>query len=427
MSLPLRIVRILGDRPFAEVGEPVLTVADEGRGLLAVAGAYEYGRTAPVGVYRTGDLACRAVLRARYRVHAIAFHPTAPLLAVGSGAYDGGYVFEGELLLLDLETGTTTPLFEHRYGRQVLGLTWVDEQELRVLMAPPDDGEDRAAWVEGYEAVVRRPDWRAVPPRSLTPRDLVGPRVPTPRPDGREDARRTVSALSTAWDPRRNVRAVEELPDGTVLATLDADEPEAPDRPECPPLADGIRLTHRTPPTSDRGPYERLRVRHGSRPYFREAAKIRGKHWLVAAPEGAKPRRLFPHSWAPGEVHFAGPGAETADGSLVHAGTVYNGHGLQPGGSFVVRREMTDGSPRWVFRTDPVATDLDTDPDTGTAYIAYQDGEIVALDLHGGTPRWRGPLTVAGIPAVPTALTVPAPGRLLIGTSDGRILDCATP
>ncbi|MDX2296630.1 MULTISPECIES: hypothetical protein [Streptomyces] len=33
-----RIDRILGDRPFAEVGEPALTVRDENRGLLAVAG-----------------------------------------------------------------------------------------------------------------------------------------------------------------------------------------------------------------------------------------------------------------------------------------------------------------------------------------------------------------------------------------------------
>ncbi|MFI5490702.1 PQQ-binding-like beta-propeller repeat protein [Micromonospora echinaurantiaca] len=62
----------------------------------------------------------------------------------------------------------------------------------------------------------------------------------------------------------------------------------------------------------------------------------------------------------------------------------------------------------------------------GNAYVAYDDGEIVALDLHDGTVRWRRQLTVAGVPAVPTALTVAGPGRLLIGTSDGRILDCSS-
>ncbi|MER7952815.1 hypothetical protein ABTY59_36060 [Streptomyces sp. NPDC096079] len=40
-SLTSRIDRILGDRPFAEVGDPVLTVADERRGLLT--GRYDGG------------------------------------------------------------------------------------------------------------------------------------------------------------------------------------------------------------------------------------------------------------------------------------------------------------------------------------------------------------------------------------------------
>ncbi|WP_327129668.1 hypothetical protein [Streptomyces sp. NBC_01727] len=52
----------------------------------------------------------------------MAFHPRLPLLSVGSGDYDGGYFFEGELLLLDLETGSATSLIEHELGRQVLGL-----------------------------------------------------------------------------------------------------------------------------------------------------------------------------------------------------------------------------------------------------------------------------------------------------------------
>jgi outer membrane protein assembly factor BamB len=123
-------------------------------------------------------------------------------------------------------------------------------------------------------------------------------------------------------------------------------------------------------------------------------------------------------------MHFPGPGAETDGGDLVYAGTVYNGHGLQPGGSFVVRRTITGGAPRWVFRTDHVATDLDTA--AGTAYVAYRDGELLALDLHDGSLRWRHRLTLAGVPVIPTALTATAPGRLLIGTADGRILDCAT-
>ncbi|WP_327241506.1 hypothetical protein [Streptomyces sp. NBC_01320] len=495
------IDRILGDRPFAEVGNPALAVADERRALLAVAGVHEFDSSAPIGVYCTDNLACRTLLRSHYPVQAMAFHPTLPLLIVGTGRYDGGYFFEGELLLLDLETSKATSLIEHEFGRQILGLEWLNEQELRVLMAPPDDWDDEDAHVEGHVANVLRPDWRVVPPRSITPQELAGPQVAAPRADGREEARRTVSALSTDWDPRRNIRAVQELSDGRILATLDgvqlecwlpsgqrqwavpdheggrdiviaADEQSAwvglvrPIWEEYPQsavrlsLQDGRQLDHLQPsapvsvvrcadglpafaPAGRNGRRSRLHIRRGSRIYFRATVRKdgvrnpdRGEAWLAAVdldviPAAERPREpteaeviwLFPYSWIPGESHFAGPGAEVADGSLVHAGTVYNGHGLQPGGSFVVRCEVTAGQPSWVFRTDRKATDLDCD--TETVYVTYDDGEIVALDLHDGTVRWRRHLNVAGVLVIPTALTIAGPRRLLIGTSDGRLLDCS--
>ncbi|MFC8453083.1 hypothetical protein [Kitasatospora sp. NPDC057223] len=425
MTSPLHVLRVFGERPFAEIGEPALAVPDEGRGLLAVAGEPGFAQRATAAVYGVGDLGCRALLRTRFPVHAMAFHPTEPLLAVGTGKYDGGYFFEGELLLLDWESGSTTTLIEHDLGRQVLGLTWLDGQALRVLMAPPDDYKERNAHVEGHVAVVRRPDWRAAAPRSLTGADLAGPRVPAPRPDGRDEAHRTLSALSADWESRRHVLAVEELPDGTVLATLDQTI-DAPERPARTPLTDGLLIQHRTTAYVDR--QDRLRIRRGSRDYFRQGARARRgakQGWLAArSPTGPGARPLFPFSWEPGQTHFPSPGAETGDGDLVYAGTVHDGRGLQPGGSFVVRRAADDGTPRWIFRTDHVATDLDTGPDT--AYLSYRKGELLALDLHDGTLRWRHNLTVAGAPAVPTALTATEPGRLLVGTSDGRILDCAT-
>jgi hypothetical protein len=150
----MRVERVLGERPFAEVGNPGLAVVDERRGLLAVAGTHEFG-CAPVGVYRTGDLTCVALHRSHHPVHAMAFHPELPLLAVGTGRYDGGYFFEGELLLLDLETGATSSLIEHQLGRLVIGLEWLSGRELRLLMAPHDDWQDPSAWEEGHEAVLR--------------------------------------------------------------------------------------------------------------------------------------------------------------------------------------------------------------------------------------------------------------------------------
>jgi hypothetical protein len=183
-------------------------------------------------------------------------------------------------------------------------------------------------------------------------------------------------------------------------------------------------------------------IRSGSRLYFLTFTRSKGKgrssrgELRVAAvalstleaerpsePAGAEVQSLFPHSWAVRERHLGGPGVDTMDGTLVHAGRVYDGRGLQPGGSFVVRRSLTSGTPCWVFRTDRPTTALDTDDDS--IYIACDDGEIVALDLHDGTVRWRQHLTIGAVSVVPTALTVAGQGRLLIGTSDGRVLDCS--
>jgi hypothetical protein len=495
VSDSLRIERILGDRPFAEIGEPVLAVVAEDR--LAVAGEFVHEfRWAPVAVYDTSDLSCRAVLRAGFPVHALAFHPTLPLVAVGAGSYDGGYFFKGELLLLDLDTGTAKSLFEHEFGRQVLGLEWLDDQELRVHLAPYDDWQDRDARVEGHVAVVRRQDWSRVAPASIESDELAGPRIPMPRPDNRAHAYAVVNRLSPGIEPQRNnVRAIEVLSDGRTVAALAGvagecwlpsgelqwrvpddngpysggqdlvvtpDErsvwsglvrPAWQDSPQSLirlSLTDGARLAEISPrhpyalvrcdgrpAAASAGPAPLrswLRIRRGRRIYVQEIERTSAPsfEWLSAADplpataddgllvEPGELRRLFPYSWVPGETHFAGPGVEIADGSLVLAGTVHHGHGLQPGGAFVIRRDMTTGKTLWTFRTDCPAVDLDADYDA--AYIAYRDGEIVALDLRDGSVRrrWRP----RGVFA--TALTVAGADRLLVGTSDGRILDCRT-
>ncbi|MFD0278625.1 hypothetical protein ACFVHB_32610 [Kitasatospora sp. NPDC127111] len=184
------------DDPFARIGDPLLAVMDRRRQLLAVAGAHEYDEARTVGLFHVTDRARqRLLLTTDFPVHAMAFHPRLPLLAVGTGAYDGGYHFEGELLLLDLDSGAARSLIRHDFGRQVLGLKWLNDHDLRILMAPFDDHKDAEAHREGHVAVVSRPDWAAVAAKSLTERHLAGPRVPAPRPDGREAARRLVDQL----------------------------------------------------------------------------------------------------------------------------------------------------------------------------------------------------------------------------------------
>ncbi|MEU9447636.1 hypothetical protein [Streptomyces sp. NPDC048277] len=133
----------------------------------------------------------------------MAFHPRRPLLAIGTGKYDGGYFFEGELLLLHMKTGVVASPIENDFGRQVLGLEWLDERSLRVLMAPPDDWQDEAAHASGHVAVVDRADWTAVPARSLGGRDLAGPRTHAPRPDPHEASQRAVATLRSLWRAQR--------------------------------------------------------------------------------------------------------------------------------------------------------------------------------------------------------------------------------
>ncbi|MFJ4183671.1 hypothetical protein [Kitasatospora sp. NPDC089509] len=185
------------DDPFAELGDPCLAVTDKRRGLVAVAGAREHGEARTVGLFHVTDRARRRwLLDSPYPVNAMAFHPSRPLLAVGTGEYDGGYHFEGELLLVDLEDGTVRSLLDGAFGRQVLGLEWLDDQELRVLLAPHDDYKDDLAHAEGHIAVLRRTDWTVAGAGPVTGPELTGPRVPMPRPDQREAARRTVARLS---------------------------------------------------------------------------------------------------------------------------------------------------------------------------------------------------------------------------------------
>ncbi|MDQ1026516.1 hypothetical protein QF035_004098 [Streptomyces umbrinus] len=188
---------------FLGIGDPLLVVHDERRGLLAVAGTDADAGTTPVAVYQSRYFARSALIRSRFPVHAMAFHPRRPLLAVGTGRYDGGYFFEGELLLLHLKTGAVVSLIEHWLGRQVLGLEWLDEQSLRVLMAPPDDWQDEAAHEHGHVAVANRTDWTTVPAQSLTGQDLAGPRIPAPRPNPHDEAQRAVATLRSVWEAQR--------------------------------------------------------------------------------------------------------------------------------------------------------------------------------------------------------------------------------
>ncbi|WP_327141539.1 hypothetical protein [Nocardia sp. NBC_01327] len=544
MSGSLITRRILGDRPFAEIGEPSAVVVDEERYLVAVGGDMGYlgwsgcgttnyrWRQYRVGLYGTQDLRCRWVVDSRWPVHSMAFHPTLPIVAVGTGSYDGGYSYEGELLILDLRSGLSTSVL--RWARELMHVEWADKRALRILAAPvdsfPGGRYDAAAHSYAYSAVLERPDWSDVAGKSVQAEELIGPRVEFQRPSRESVTGRGIAALAALtgrpWEPRRQVWDVQQLQDGRVLACAEGVIAESwlPDRQlqwrienegagrqlvirsdqleawvnvpwrsrrvgeervtESPLVArvslddgrvlESLLLSSAVTLTTREDGWLALRstdhecgngwlaligpagetpefhvplggfearnnafpIRHSGQLLF-----LRGKDseepWQdkhvvavdMTGPDGVpSTRELFPLEWDTARAGhlFGGPGIEIGspgNRDLVHAGFVHDGAGLLPGNVFVVRRSGLYGAVRWVFTADFPATALDGDENT--VYVAFNSGELVALHTSDGTVRWRQHLEVDGQPVVPLSLTLTGPGRLLIGTVDGRILDCS--
>ncbi len=151
--------------------------------------------------------------------------------------------------------------------------------------------------------------------------------------------------------------------------------------------------------------------------------------WVVSAevPAGTV-RRLFPLEWdeSRGAHLFGGCGAYVDDRigpALVHTGAVHDGAGMLRGNAFVIRRTYPAGEPRWVFPADHQATALDAGD--GLVYITFNSGELVILHAEDGNVHRRQDLRVNGHVVVPLSLARLGPGRLAIGTLDGRVLACS--
>ncbi|MFF0154235.1 hypothetical protein [Micromonospora sp. NPDC005203] len=225
--------RVLGAGPFREIGQPRVTANSPNGDLIAVGGDLGWpqwhGRDIgcgsgphPLAVYRTDDLTCVHQVTARWPVHSIAFHPTLPLVAIGTGSYDGGWSYEGELLLLDLTAGIAVSLLE--YPREVRRVAWRSPQMLDLVLAIPCDPDEQRFGTTSLACSISRDDWD---------RAVVGmlqmPYGEQPVPD--EPSIDTAAAVATVsqlcrrrgqvWAARRGVWAVEALADGRILTALE--------------------------------------------------------------------------------------------------------------------------------------------------------------------------------------------------------------
>lgn len=229
--------RVLGSGPFREVGVPRVAVSAPDGHLVVVGGVFDrpqwHGRDVssrprrhpgwyPLAVYESGNLSLLHLSTTRWPANAIAYHPTLPLAAVGTGAYDGGWSYEGELLLLNLTTGVTVSLLE--YPREVRRIAWRDSQTLDMILAIPCDEDEERFGTTSLACSIRRDDWD-----HATEKMLRMPYGETPVPDEpRTDPAGAAAVIEKfcddrgfRWVVRRGVWAVDSLPDGRIVAALE--------------------------------------------------------------------------------------------------------------------------------------------------------------------------------------------------------------
>lgn len=229
---PIRVDRVLGAGPFREVGRPLIAELSPDGALIVVGGDLGWlqwhgqdvssGAKRPYRLAVYGGLVCLHLAPTRWPAKAIAFHPTLPIVAIGTGSYDGGYFYEGELLFLDLVTGSVVSLLE--WPREVRKITWRDEQTLDLVLAVPSDEDEERLGTASVACSIRRDDWD-----SATDGMLKYPREEVPVPDGDASVPGAAAALverfcrdrGVTWEPRRAVRAVRALPDNRVLCALE--------------------------------------------------------------------------------------------------------------------------------------------------------------------------------------------------------------
>ncbi len=146
------LIATLGDAFSAPLGRLSGIWDDRRSKLVAVAGNFDLMYWPGRATYSGHRLRHRLTLlerdckrriavcdAARFPINDVALHPVQPIVAVATGVYDGGYMFEGDLLLWNWRTGEVRrPLAE---SREVVACRFVDDSRLAVLLRPRDEEE----------------------------------------------------------------------------------------------------------------------------------------------------------------------------------------------------------------------------------------------------------------------------------------------
>ncbi|MGW4488016.1 hypothetical protein ACWEOE_29735 [Amycolatopsis sp. NPDC004368] len=405
----MTVQRVFDDGPFAEIGRPVVVADSEHHGLLAVAGRQggrqweARTRLSPhvVGVYHRRDLTCRAILRCAWPVRAVDFHPSLPLLAVGSGRYSGGFEYYGELLLWHFAAGrVVSALADTREIRAVRWRRWREGRVLDVAVAPLHDDElGRDSHTVGYDAMITREDWLAVSDGEIGWRELDGPCRESDDPRDETRAREHVASLSPRWTEHGAVWSVAHLADGAVLASSEFGAPRSWSASGEPTIgvvdAPDVRPVDLPFPVTP--------------PHVPELTKP-GPAVAVTDDLGPAVISAVSHS----RIGFVGADPQPLRDARLTA-------------ELITRRGMPGGEVAWEFVAGQQVLSMAVDAADAVVHLSLANGLLVALDARTGGLLWTEPLVVAGIPSTALALALAGPGRLLVGTAEGRVAECAVP
>lgn len=244
----IALVAELSPTPFAELGAAYDVVHDEARRYAVVVSSFEESCCGAEPMSRlpsfraslySADLQERiAVLPAlRFPVNDISIHPTRTVVALATGSYDGGYSFEGQLLLWDWQRDEVIDVLAG--GREIWRVWFTADGALELGLRPTSEEAVPDAWhvmFAGTLTDLRPYRELGIEKNSPDPRiagfvQLDRESLPPDTPDWRHAKERWQRAFgSRTPEYRSNVQDVAWSDDGHVLAVHLGCELEAWDR-----------------------------------------------------------------------------------------------------------------------------------------------------------------------------------------------------
>jgi len=231
----LELETVFGGDAFAGTGRPSGVYPSPDGQLVAIAGSFGHyqwpGRSLAssrsflhsVGVYSSKTLDLVAQIDAgMHEVNHIAWHPAQPILSISCGNYDGGYYFEGELILWNIGSGRRVSALD---GSRQIEESSFDANDNVILIALPRTDEFKP-WDEVplYEITVPSDIWRrfkdrCIPAYDQLPEGETARRASDKKPpaDHVAELQDIAAKIGRQYEPRSDTWDIKWLTDGRIL------------------------------------------------------------------------------------------------------------------------------------------------------------------------------------------------------------------